>query len=200
VSCCVAWGKDPAVIYLPVTSSTAGTSLLLGVTGDVGATRQLIEHALDRAAPGAVDEIVPLDQYVAGGVYPFRAASWIIDALAALALVLTISGIYGVLSYVVGQRTRELAIRMAVGATTAGLARLVLGQALRLSGLGIAAGAVLVAGLASLIGLRIPFVNLLDAPVYAASLSTVLLTALVASAVPAWRGARVDPMASLRRE
>jgi len=183
-----------------VTSSTSGTSLLLGVTGDVGATRQLIEHALDRAAPGAVDEIVPLDQYVAGGVYPFRAASWIIDALAALALVLTISGIYGVLSYVVGQRTRELAIRMAVGATTAGLARLVLGQALRLSGLGIAAGAVLVAGLASLIGLRIPFVNLLDAPVYAASLSTVLVTALVASAVPAWRGARVDPMASLRRE
>jgi predicted permease len=200
VSCCVTWGKDPAVVYVPVTPATADTSLVFGVSGDVAQAQRDVEATLDRVAPGAIDEIRPLDQSVAGGVYPFRAASWIIAALAALALALTVSGIYGVLSYVVSQRTKELGIRMAVGATTAAIARLVIGQALHVSAYGVAAGGALVTGLGFVIGLRVPFLDLLDVPVYAASLATVLVTALVAAALPAWRAMRVDPVASLRRE
>jgi hypothetical protein len=200
VSCCVTYGKDPAVVYFPATSSTAGTSLVLGVAGNVNEVRRHVEVALERAAPGAIDELHPLDQYVAGGVYPFRAASWIIAALAALALALTISGIYGVLSYVVSQRTKELGIRLAVGATTAAIARLVIGQSLRVAAFGLATGGVLIAGLGSLIGLRIPFLDLLDVPVYVVSLGIALATAVVGAAVPAWRAMRVDPVASLRRD
>jgi hypothetical protein len=200
VSCCVTRGTDPAVVYLPVAPSAADTSLLLGTAGDVAQVRQHVEAALERAAPGAIDELVPLEQYVAGGVYPFRAASWIIAALAALALVLTVSGIYGVLAYVVSQRTKELGIRRAVGATTGAIARLVLGQSLRVSAFGLVAGGALVASLASLIGLRVPFLDLLDAPVYGASVLIVLATALLAAVVPAWRAMRVDPMTSLRRD
>jgi putative ABC transport system permease protein len=200
VSCCVRYGKDPAIVYFPATPAMQGTSLLLETRGDVSRVRQDLEIALDRAAPGAVDEMHPLDQYVAAGVYPFRAASWIVGALAGLALALTLSGIYGVLSCLVSQRTCELGVRMAVGATTGAIARLVVADALRVVALGGAVGGVLVLSLCTLIGSQVPFVNLADPRVYALTIGIIIGTSMIAAAVPAWRAARLDPVASLRRE
>ncbi len=201
VSCCaVLYGKDPALVYFPATRATPGTALLLEAHGDVGRVRQDLESALDRTVPGAIDEIHPLDQYVAGGVYPFRAASWIVAALAGLALALTLSGIYGVLCCLVSQRTNELGVRMAVGATAGAIARLVVADALRVVAVGAAAGGGLVLLLGTIIGSRIPFVDLADPRVYALTIGIIVATSMVAAAVPAWRAARLDPMASLRRE
>jgi predicted permease len=200
VSCCVVYGKDPALVYFPATSATQGTALLIEAREDVGRVRRDLEAALERAVPGAIDEMHPLDQYVAGGVYPFRAGSWIVAALAGLALALMLSGIYGVLSCLVLQRTSELGVRMAIGATTGAIARLVIADALRVVASGAAAGGALVVFLCALIGSRIPFVNLADPRVYALTISIILAASILAAAVPAWRAARLDPVRSLQRE
>jgi putative ABC transport system permease protein len=141
----------------------------------------------------------PLDQYMAGGVYPFRAASWIVAALAGLALALTLSGIYGVLSCLVSQRTTELGVRMAVGATR-GRSPVSCSPTPSVAAVGVAVGGALVLLLDTLIRSRIPFVNVADPRVYALTISLIVATAMIAAAVPAWRAAHLDPVASLRRE
>src|SRR5260370_28722635 len=99
VSCCISYGKDPALIYFPVTPRAANDSLLIRVNGDPETAHRKLDAELSVWVPGGVEESHTLDQYLAGGVYPFRAASWIGFSLAVLALLLTLSGIYGVLSY-----------------------------------------------------------------------------------------------------
>jgi len=84
-----------------------------------------------------MEDIHSLDQYLAAGIYPFRAAALIGFAVGGLALLLTISGIYGVLSYLVTQRTKEIGIRVALGATIGTVTALVLKQSLRLASIGI---------------------------------------------------------------
>jgi hypothetical protein len=200
VSCCIPYGKDPAIVYFAAPSTTTGTVLLLGVRGNAAEARLRLDTALQLAAPGAVEEIHPLEQYVAGGIYPFRAASWIVAALGALALGLTVSGIYGVLSCLVSQRTKEIGIRMAIGATAADVSRLVLRQSLRLAAAGVVVGGAMALLVGRLIGSKIPFVNAFDPLVYGASVTLILTTAIVAASIPARRAAVIDPILTLRND
>ena len=89
-------------------------------------------------------EVLPLDEMRDAQMYPLRAAAWIGAMLGAIALGLSISGLYGVLSYTLSQRTREIGIRMALGATGGAVIALVMRQSIRLAG----AGAVVGLGLA----------------------------------------------------
>jgi putative ABC transport system permease protein len=89
---------------------------------------------------------------------------------------------------------------MAVGATTGAIARLVVADALRLVAIGATSGGAFVLLLCTLIGSQVPFVTLADPGVYALTISTIVGASLIAAAVPAWRAARLDPVASLRRE
>ena len=84
--------------------------------------------------------MVPLDEMRDTQMYPLRAAAWIGGMLGAIALVLSISGLYGVLSYMLSQRTREIGIRMALGATAGAVVRLVVRQSARLAGVGARVG------------------------------------------------------------
>ena len=136
VTCCIPWGKDPALIYLPTTSAKSA-AVLVHVRGEVEAVRHRLDMRLAALAPGAIGDIHSLDQYRAAGMYAFRAASMIGAALGGLALFLTLTGIYGVLSYFVTQRTKEIGIRVALGATTRTVVGLVLTQSLRLTAIGI---------------------------------------------------------------
>ena len=85
-------------------------------------------------------EVIPLDDMRDAQMYPLRAASWIGALLGAIALALSISGLYGVLSYMLSQRTREIGIRMALGATAGAVVSLVMRQSVRLAGVGAAIG------------------------------------------------------------
>ena len=200
VTCCVVLGKDPAIIYFPAPPTRPGLSLVVGVPGDADRAAHQLEADLAMLAPGAVEEVHALEQYVAAGVYPFQAASWIVLALAGLALTLTVTGIYGVIAYIVAQRTKEIGIRVAIGATSSAVVRLVLQHSLVIASVGLVGGmsVALMAGL--LLRARLPFVNPLDLAVFAVGGVVVLLTALAGGAIPALRASRIDPILTLRND
>jgi len=109
-------------------------------------------------------------------------------------------GVYGMLSYTVEQRRREIGIRMALGAPAAGVKRMFLGRGLRLAGAGIALGLAGAASLSRLISSLLFGVTALDPATYAATATVLLVAALAATYVPARRAASVDPMETLRDE
>jgi putative ABC transport system permease protein len=118
--------------------------------------------------------------------------------LAGLALVLAAVGIYGVLSYLVNQRTREIGVRLALGATRGEVVRLILRQGLSPVGLGVVLGVAGAVGLTRLISSLLFGVEALDATVFVLAPVGLLSVALVAMWLPARRAARVDPMVALR--
>jgi putative ABC transport system permease protein len=119
---------------------------------------------------------------------------------ALVALFMAALGLYGVISYSVTQRTQEIGIRMALGAQSRSLLALVVGQGLRLAGVGVAIGLAMAVALSQLLRNQFFGVSALD-PVTLLSISAALLgAAFLASYIPARRAARVDPLVALRYE
>jgi len=124
----------------------------------------------------------------------------ILAALALLALVLAAVGLYGVLSYLVGQRTREVGIRMALGASAASIRQLMLGQGLKLAALGLVVGLFFCVGLGRLMGGLLYGVSGFD-PLSLVAVSALLATiGLLASWLPARRATRINPVEAMRAE
>ena len=138
--------------------------------------------------------------------YVLQIGFWVAVVLGGLALVLTVSGLFSVLSYVVEQRAKEIGVRMALGATTRNIAVLVLSQSLRPISLGLVAGGGIAAALAIVLmatpmASEIPdMVRVFDPVAYAASLLVIVTSCALAVSVPALRAARIDPMATLRKD
>ena len=189
-----------SLIYFPATTQRADTKLVLRVKGDTEAARQAIDRALAAAAPGSVDRIHKMDEQVAGRVYPFRVTSWISMFLGVLALLLTITGIYGVIAYLVQQRTKEMGIRKALGATAVSMIAMVMKQSLRLSLMGIAIGGVISFGVSRLLSSALVVVKDFDPVAMASGTAIVLAACLLASVYPSLKAARVDPMTTLRHD
>lgn len=198
VTCCIAYGKDAALLYGPATTSKRGNNLLVHVRGEVEAERRRLDTRLGAVAPGVINDIHSLDQYRAVGIYAFRAASMIGAAVGALALLLTLSGIYGVVSYFVSQRTKEIGIRVALGASTRGVIGLVLTQSLRLTIIGISVGAALGAGVARLIASQMIFMRDFDGAAFGGGVLLVFFAGVIAGYLPSRRAARIDPIQTLR--
>lgn len=131
-------------------------------------------------------------------MYAFRAASMIGAAPGGLALFLTLTGIYGVLSYFVTQRSKEIGIRVALGATTRAVVGLVLKQLLRLTAIGICLGLGLVLCVSRLLASNLVFMRGFDAAAFAAGILLVASSALAAGYIPSRRAAQIDPIQTLR--
>jgi ABC-type antimicrobial peptide transport system permease subunit len=129
-----------------------------------------------------------------------RAYSWLIGVFALLALLLAAAGIYGVLSYAVSQRTREIGIRMALGASPAEVLVNVLRGGLGLVLAGSVAGAAVTLTGAGLLNKLLFGVSPRDPAVYGCVLTLVLLVGIAANTIPARRAAGLDPVRALRRE
>ena len=147
-----------------------------------------------------VDRVSPLRDVLAESLAARRFPLRLLGVFAALALVLSAVGIYGVTAYAVAQRTREIGVRMAIGASAGEVVRMVLASALRTVGLGLCIGTAgaLVAG--RLIASQLYGVNARDPLTFAAIAGLLGAVALAASGIPAMRAARIDPIAALRAE
>jgi ABC-type antimicrobial peptide transport system permease subunit len=124
----------------------------------------------------------------------------LLSAFAVVALALAIGGLYSVLSYAVAQRTPELGVRLAIGATPGQVLRLVLADGMRLILVGLALGALMGAALARLLSRLLYGISPFDPMTFAAAAVLMLVVALLASGGPARRAARVDPLTALRWE
>jgi predicted lysophospholipase L1 biosynthesis ABC-type transport system permease subunit len=129
-----------------------------------------------------------------------RSSAWLVGGFACVAFVLGIVGLYGVIAYTVGQRTREIGVRMALGAQRRSVYRLVLGDAGRLVSLGTALGLAAAVGLATLMRQVLFGVESWDPATLAVASTTLIVSALLASYLPARRAASVNPIEVLRAE
>ena len=131
---------------------------------------------------------------------PRRTSMLLANAFGGVALFLATLGIYGVLAYLVAQRTREIGIRVALGSTRGGILKMVLREGLRLVAAGLVLGIIAAASLEKAIATEIYGVRPLDPVVLASVMGVLSLVALAACAIPARRAMRVDPMIALRSE
>jgi len=197
VTCCIPWGKDAALVYLPATPATSA-NVLVQVRGEVEAERHRLDMRIAALAPGAIADIHSLDQYHAVGIYAFHVASMIGAALGGLALLLTLTGIYGVVSYFVTQRTKEIGIRVALGASTPAVIGLVLKQSLRLTAIGTVLGTGLAIGLSRRLASSMVFMRVFDGAAFSGGVLLVISAALAAGYIPSRRAAQIDPIQTLR--
>ena len=129
-----------------------------------------------------------------------RFRTLLVSAFAAVALLLAVAGVSGVIAYAVSRRTSEIGVRMAMGAAAGDILRLVMGEGLRLAAAGIAIGCAMAAAVAQLLRGMMFGMGPADPLVFAIVPIALLATAAAATAVPALRAARVDPIQALRTE
>jgi macrolide transport system ATP-binding/permease protein len=155
-------------------------------------------HALDgNLAPY---EVISMQEQVDRSTASQQVAVTLLGVLGALALALAAIGLYGVMSYAVSQSTRELGLRMALGAGSSDLLRLVMKNGLVMTATGVVLGALAALGFTRLLGDMLYKVSPRDPLAFGSALLVMLIAALVACFLPAWRAARTDPMRALRNE
>jgi putative ABC transport system permease protein len=192
----------PPAVYAPLAqapSADGSASLLVRVQGDPAALARPVRAAVRELDPAlAVFGVEPLERTLADSIGQQRFTVLLLTVFAALALVLAVVGVYGVLSYVVAQRAPEMGIRMALGASPREVVRLILRQGARLAllglGLGLAGAFVVTRFLRSLLF----GVGATDPVTFAAVLAFVFAAAVLASWLPAHRATQADPMVTLR--
>jgi hypothetical protein len=194
-----------AGVYMPITAQAATTSLTLQMRGDAERARLTLIDRLAALDPNMA-EISTLATIARAELFLLEIPFWLTLVLGALALVLTLSGLFSVLSYLVERRTREIGVRMALGATRRSIAGLVLSQSAGPVGIGLLLGATLTAALGAVL-LATPAaeqigssVRLFDPVAYASSLLCILAACAGAALIPALRAGRIDPVAAIRQD
>jgi putative ABC transport system permease protein len=154
---------------------------------------------LDAAMP--VMQVTTIDEHMQTALVGQRAVAALVGALGGFGLLLSVIGLYGVVAFLVSRRTREIGIRIALGASRADVIRGVVAHGGKLAAAGIAVGLGIAVMVMSGLGQNTVYgLSRFDPITYAATGALVLLTALAGSYVPARRASRVDPIAALRSE
>jgi predicted permease len=195
----------PAGVFAPTSLDVPKTLAMARVNGDPDLARQTLLDRFTRVNPH-VGMVVTMRTVAGLDRFFLNIAFWVALILGALALLLTVSGLFSVLSYLVEQRAREIGVRMALGASSPQVTRLILRQTARPVMTGLFAGAGLAATLATALlatdlGASISEIVLVTDPIaYASSLLAVVAACLLAAWIPAARAARVDPIQTLRQQ
>jgi len=182
---------------MPMVASVV--AVVMRTAGDPTAIMKLVRPAVKQADPGEVIYgVQTMDDVLAGSLAARRLSMILLGIFAALALALSCVGIYGVISYVVGQRTHEIGVRMALGARSGDVMRMVVGEGAKMALVGVAAGLAGAFGLTELMANQLFGVTAHDPLTFAAVAILLTLVALVACYLPARRAVRVDPIVALR--
>jgi predicted permease len=161
---------------------------------------ELIRHELRQLFPGAEPRIRPMTEILAPELRPWRLGAALFSALGGLALLVAAVGIYSVVAYTFSQRTHELGVRIALGARTSNVLRLVVAEGLRMVLIGIVAGIVLALAAGKLVASLLYGVSPRDPMVLTVVALTLVAVGTLACLLPAWRAGRVDPVVALRAE
>ncbi len=176
-------------------------TLLVRPSGEPTSAVASIRQAVRQLDPTlAVQQVRPLRDWLAESVAPTRLTTRLAALFAVSALLLASVGIYGVLAHTVASRTKEIGVRMAIGATPRSVIGLVLGEAMTWAGSGILLGLLGALAAARLVATLLFDVNARDPVTFAAVGGAVALVALGASAIPALRAVRIDPTVAMRAE
>jgi len=187
-------------LYVPL-NQFVGRSLSLALRTSVPAStlEAQIRGAIQSVDPGLpVFNVTSMDEVLDASLASRRFSANLVAGFAGGALLLASIGIYGLLAYMVGQRSREIGLRLALGAQRADVLRLVLGKGVGLAGLGIVTGVIFSASTASMMASLLYGVRPHDPAVFLLVPLLLLVVAIAASYIPAWRATKVDPIVALR--
>jgi predicted permease len=196
-------GESPQpFIYFPMERDCCSSAALVARTsGDaqtlIRAIRQEVQR-LDASLP--VFDVKTMDEHMRLSLFPLRTGAWIAGGFALVALTLAALGLYGLMAYSVSQRTREIGIRMALGARRKDVLGLVLKQGMRLALVGLCIGLAAAFAATRLMSAVLYGVSPTDAVTFALVSSLLAAAVLMACFIPARRATKVDPMVALRYE
>jgi predicted permease len=183
-------------------AGTTGTSVVVRAETEIGPSffTSIRDVVKSQNGQNVISDAQTMNEVVAESLAQRRFAMIVLAAFAGAALLLASLGIYGVISYMVGQRTQELGIRVALGATRRDIMRLVLGHGLKMTLVGVAVGLVASFGLTRLIRTMLYGVGATDPATFAIIAVLLTIVAVVACYLPARRATKVDPLTALRSE
>ena len=189
-------------LYIPLIRFTPGVAgLVVRAQGDAGALLPAVQRRV-RAIDSnmAFNLAAPVETFLYASLAPSRIAAILLGVFAGTTLLLGLAGIYGVLSYAIGQRTREIGIRLALGAAPTTVMRMVLGETAALAAAGVTMGLVAAFLLSRYLDSLLFGVRASDPATYLAAAVAAPLAALLAAYTPARQAMRVNPASSLRAE
>jgi predicted permease len=176
-------------------------AVVLRTEGDPSAVMISVRRAVEEVDPReVVYNVETMDDVVSQSFAARRLSMILLGAFAALALGLACVGIYGVISYLVGQRTHEIGLRMALGAQRSDVLRLIIGHGAKMALVGVAVGVAAALALTRLMANQLFGVSARDPLTFAGVATLLIIVAVAACYIPARRAMRVDPMVALRYE
>jgi putative ABC transport system permease protein len=176
-------------------------TLVVRTAGDERAMLDEVRRTVPAVDPLMTTTLVQtIGDFMALPLFPARATGWLLGASGILAVVMTTIGLFGVIAYLVSQRTHEIGVRMALGARRSDVLKMVMGQGLRLTGIGLGIGLTLALGAARLLSPLLYGIGANDPATMTAVVAALAAIALTACYLPARRAVRVDPSTALRYE
>jgi len=193
--------KDGTYLYLPLgPDSHHGDYLLIRAIGDAQHVIDAVKGEAEAIDPGLRVVVQRTSDRIAASMTPYRGLALLAGVLGALALLLASSGLYGVMSFIVNQRTHEIGIRVALGAQNADVIRLILKRGMKLTVIGIVFGLLGAMAISRLLTVVLIDLSPFDPLAFGGVAMFLSIVALSACYLPARRAIKIDPLQALRRE
>ncbi len=201
------WTAEPEdEVYLPYAQRPGSMGLselafVVRTAGDPVALKLSVEKRIRDIDRGiALSQVQTMEQVITGKLWRSRMSALLLGIFGAIALILAAAGVYGVISCAVTQRTQEIGVRMALGASQADVLRLVLLESMKPVGVGILAGLGLAAAATRLLTALLYQVTATDRTTFLIAIACLAAAGVLAALAPAWRAVRADPLSALRHE